>query len=244
MQFQAHNPQTRTATVSLLFALVVRASEVARNDGENAFAKTVLKLLPTFQSVFVKSLSDPKSKQLSRECSCRGLAACFGLSKTEGVAASDALNESLLKAFGQTTNHGGSAMMETREQEALRRIQNAETEAEGRDAINNFLEQDGRGNEVVEGGAVGVSEAALGAYREMASAAIAVGGSGGRENENVLYYLICLSTTLPVWALGENASRYSAGTLLRDGEVSRDGAFWFHRCTALKLPFERSSLAL
>ena len=141
-EFQAHNPQTRTATVSVIFALVVRASEVSLVGRENTFAETVTVLLPALQAVFVKSLSDPKSKQLSRECSCRGLAACFGLSKAAGeVGESDALNESLLKAFGQTTNHGGSAMMETREQEALRRIQNAETQAEGREALNTFLEQ-------------------------------------------------------------------------------------------------------
>ncbi|GMI11930.1 hypothetical protein TrLO_g5744 [Triparma laevis f. longispina] len=218
-EYKAHNPQTRTASYSVLFAVVARGGEVGEEDKSNQFVKLLEQLVEVFQGYFVKGLKDDKGKQLSRECCCRGLAACYGFSKTLGSTFSTEINESLLKAFGQTTNHGGSAMMETREQEAVRRIQNAETEAEGRDALNAFLENGGGGPTAVEGGQAGVSEAALGAYREMAAAAIAVGGGNKRGGStNVLYYLICLSTTHVVWSLEEN-KKYAASKLLKDDGV-------------------------
>ncbi|GMH80169.1 hypothetical protein TL16_g08431 [Triparma laevis f. inornata] len=218
-EYKAHNPQTRTASYSVLFAVVARGGEVGEEDKSNQFVKLLEQLVEVFQGYFVKGLKDDKGKQLSRECCCRGLAACYGFSKTLGSTFSTEINESLLKAFGQTTNHGGSAMMETREQEAVRRIQNAETEAEGRDALNAFLENGGGGPTAVEGGQAGVSEAALGAYREMAAAAIAVGGGNkGGGSTNVLYYLICLSTTHVVWSLEEN-KKYAASKLLKDDGV-------------------------
>ena len=109
----------------------MRAGEVVEIDKDNPFVKLIKEMLEVIQAKFVTGLKDDKGKQLSRECCCRGLAACFGFSKVAGGSVE--VSSSLLKAFGQTTNHGGSAMMETREQEAMRRVQNAETEAEGRE---------------------------------------------------------------------------------------------------------------
>ena len=187
-------------------------------------------LLGVFQSRFVKALADPKGKQLSRECACRGLAACYGLAKARGGGVGgDEMNEKLLRAFGQTTNHGGSAMMESRVQEVERRAANAEARTGGgmENALLNAMEE--HGSMTSEGGQAGVSEAALGAYREMAAAAVELGGGGGAgeeggsEEKNLLYYLMCLSTTHTVWELEGNKVKYSASLLLGDGAEGGGG---------------------
>jgi proteasome component ECM29 len=60
------------------------------------------------------------------------------------------------------------------------------------------------GNEAEVGGAAGMSEAALGAFREMASASVVLG------RPDILYSLMLLSVSLPLW----QKSEYNAATLL------------------------------
>ena len=235
-EFAAHNPQTRTASVSAIFSIVAHASALAgslEKPSSSSFVNDVWSMLLTFQTNFVKALADPKSKQLSRECACRGLAACYGFSKVFDCGKSESsveMNEQLLRAFGQTTNHGGSAFMETREQEMERRMANeaaAANSSGGRGGLASTSHAEGYGNSASEGGQAGVSEAALGAYREMAAAAVEV-QKGGYEGDNaggrnLLYYLICLSTTHVVWSWEENKSKYSAAVLLKDDANGGNG---------------------
>ena len=126
------------------------------------------------QSLFIDLLSNPKSKQLSRESCCLGLAACRGLTKaqatsdqTGGNFSTDELNHRLLRAFGHTTNFGGSAYQETPEQAAVRRTaernESGATETEGSNVMEPF------GGESEVGGASGLGESALNSYKEMAS---------------------------------------------------------------------------
>jgi proteasome component ECM29 len=161
--------------------------------------------LNEIQQAFLTLMCDPKGKQFSRECSCIGLAACRGL---VGVVdrASEAdvehsvinLNNRLLRAFGQTTKFGGSAMMETEAQAAVRRA------AEGRNQNADQVLEAAQ-NEV--GGASGIGEAALGAYREMASASVALG------RHDVMYGLLFLSLSHPYWQSSEAKFRYRYGAL-------------------------------
>ena len=157
-------------------------------------------------------LSDPKGKQLTRESCCLGLAACQGLSdaaqssqdksSVANFGQSNALNDRLLKAFGQTTNYGGSAMMETR-------AQNQQRMRENNDQATNasiMTEEFGIGPEA--GGAAGVGEAALGAFREMAAAAHALG------RPDVLYSLMLLSVTHEIWSSSGFRDRYNSSSLL------------------------------
>jgi len=165
------NPLKRNSSAASLLAMIGHASRMANIDPssvQRAFVQEMWKHLTLFQSSFIKLLADPKSKQLSRESCCKGLAACRGLavvitSSNEGNGESqsqvETLNEQLLKAFGQTTNYGQSVMMESESQAMERR-----NEGEGSNEAN--------GQETQVGGAAGMSEASLGAYREMASAAI------------------------------------------------------------------------
>jgi len=178
----------------------------------------VIQRLAEIQTAFIKLLADPKSKQLSRESCCIGLAACQGIA--QAVARTDVaskkrlsneLNDSLLRAFGQTTNFGGSAMMETSAQNAERRQQNNQ---ESSSDVPSITEPFGIETEV--GGAAGLGEAALGAYREMAAAALALGRS------DVLYALFLLSISHPVWFTPGPRDRYSASALL--GEFSLIGS--------------------
>ena len=128
--------------------------------------------LTEVQGLFIALLSDSKSKHLSRESCSLGLAACRGLttsSSQEGRDGGDGdncsteeLNHRLLRAFGQTTNYGGSAYQETREQAAQRR---AAERSESENAA--VMEQFGDENQV--GGASGISESALSSYKEMAA---------------------------------------------------------------------------
>jgi len=149
------------------------------------------------QQAFIQLLSDPKSKQLARESCCRGLAACRGLTVSDDASLSndgygDKLNERLMRAFGQTTVHAGSAYMETSAQAAHRRAN------ERGDSVS--LEPFGAEEEV--GGTSGMSEAALGAYREMAAASVSLG------RPDVLYYLLIMSTSHPCWLSEGLRDRY------------------------------------
>jgi len=192
---------------------------------DRALTLEVLKHLPELQDSFVFLLADPKSKQLSRESCCLGLAACRGLSvaaslvdqaKTSSLDApsqSHRLNERLLKAFGQTSNFGGSAMQETREQEAARRRQENSDSNNGVGAAAMMMEDFGIDTEV--GGTSGMGEAALGAYREMAGAAMSL------DRPDVLYSLMLLSVTHTVWYTAGVRDRYNATTLL--GKESASG---------------------
>ncbi len=189
----AHQPHTRTSGTILLLTLTATNAPII---GSN---------IQEIQGLFVKSLSDPKSKHLSRECACLGLATCRGLTKS--TATSDESHRRVLVAFGQTTNHGGSLMMETREQEAERHAANT-----GNSAVNGS-----RSSAPTEGGAAGISEAALGAYREMANAAAAVDG-----DPDLLYYLICLSATHTVWSTEPYKSNYAASKLLKNPNLTME----------------------
>lgn len=178
----------------------------------------VVQRLAEIQTAFIRLLADPKSKQLSRESCCIGLAACQGIAQAVArtdlaskMRLSDELNDSLLRAFGQTTNFGGSAMTETRAQNAERRQQNSQ---ESGTTASSITEPFGIETEV--GGASGIGEAALGAYREMAAAALALGRS------DVLYALFLLSISHPVWFTPGTRDRYSASALL--GEFSLIGS--------------------
>lgn len=172
----------------------------------------VVRHIAEIQKAFIKLLADPKSKQLSRESCCIGLAACQGIAQAIAhtevameMRLGDQLNDSLLRAFGQTTNFGGSAMMETSAQNAERRRRNNEESTPEAPSITEPF-----GIETEVGGAAGLGEAALGAYREMAAAALALGRS------DVLYALFLLSVSHPVWFTPGTRERYSASALLGD----------------------------
>jgi len=186
-------------------AFVGRATKRVHQDSASLrreFVKTICEHLEEIQKAFLLLLADPKSKQISRESCQLGLAACYGLSclslrqrgdLATSSDASNALNDSLLRAFGQTSNHGGSALMESRTQHEERL---------GSAAANSLMET--AGNEAEVGGAAGMSEAALGAFREMASASVVLG------RPDILYSLMLLSVSLPLW----QKSDYNAATLL------------------------------
>ena len=174
----ATNPIKKTACAGLLLAIVGHASRLVILNSAFASRTMVKELfgqLKYIQHSFIQLLRNPKSKQLARECCCRGLAACRGLSMTyDGSeshrAVSDTLNDHLLQAFGATSNYGRSAMIENEEQARDRR---------------NETENDVDERQQTEvGGAAGMGEAALGAYREMANAAMAI------ERPDLLYTLM------------------------------------------------------
>ena len=169
------------------------------------------------QNAFVALLADPKSKHLSRESCCLGLAACRSLADISGVDekstnSSNDLNEKLLRAFGQTTNYGGSAMMETREQAAERRLAQG-VNREGNTEGNTDTVMEPLGTEAEVGGASGLGEAALGAYREMAAAAVSLG------RPDVLYALLMLSVSHPVWSTSASRDDYTASALLGENSI-------------------------
>jgi hypothetical protein len=72
--------------------------------------RTLLKHLDKIQALFIQLLVDPKTKHLSRESCCLGLAACRGLAKASdnasaaeaGDAVSD-MNHRVLRAFGSVS---------------------------------------------------------------------------------------------------------------------------------------------
>jgi proteasome component ECM29 len=168
------------------------------SDSRRSLVKSLSTHLVEVQKVFISLLSDPKGKQFSRESSCLGLAACRGLVKrssatepSDGTSA-DELNHRLLRAFGQTTNFGGSAMMESQAQAAARRAtQGVSASDENTDNVESEV-----------GGASGIGEAALGAYREMASASVALG------RHDIMYALLFLSVSHPFWLSTEARHRY------------------------------------
>ena len=217
----ASNPHKRAATAPALLAIVGLAARRVNNNSnfsKRALVVEVTKRLASIQQSFIRLLADPRSKQLSRESSCLGLAACQGLAealaKDDGLAGergalSQDLNGHLLRAFGQTTNYGGSAMQETASQNAERLRQNQRSEGGERDP---FLSES-LGMETEVGGAAGLGEAALGAYREMAAAASALGRS------DVLYALLLLSVSHPVWFTPGPRYRYSASSLLGENSL-------------------------
>jgi proteasome component ECM29 len=166
------------------------------------------------QSCFISLLADPKTKHLCRESCCLGLAACRSLANVSRSSekqsnSSENMNEKLLRAFGQTSNYGGSAMQETRAQADDRR------RTEG---VRSNTDDVGLSNEAVEteaetGGASGMGEAALGAYREMAAAAVSLG------RPDVLYALLILSVSHPAWFSSEARERYSPSALLGEHSI-------------------------
>ncbi len=190
-----------------IVAFVGRVAKKVHKDPfksvERDFIKEVCKHLSDIQKAFVLLLADPKSKQVGRESCQLGLAACYAISAVLSdkvgsdmtmQVSSDVLNESLLRAFGQTSNHGGSALMENRSQQ----------EERVGSAAASMMERFGTETEV--GGAAGMSEAALGAFREMASASIVL------NRPDILYSLMLLSVSLPTW----RSTDYNAVTLLGD----------------------------
>eukprot|EP00537_Pseudo-nitzschia_pungens_P002169 CAMPEP_0172363244 /NCGR_PEP_ID=MMETSP1060-20121228/6658_1 /TAXON_ID=37318 /ORGANISM="Pseudo-nitzschia pungens, Strain cf. cingulata" /LENGTH=2421 /DNA_ID=CAMNT_0013085947 /DNA_START=205 /DNA_END=7470 /DNA_ORIENTATION=- len=173
------NNHKRRACASALLAVVARATRLRVDTN---LRKCLQRTLHEIQDCFLFLLVDAKSNQMSRESCCLGLAAC---NKLVVASQSDELKSRLLRSFGTTTNHGGSAMQETSEQAAQRR------RAEGAGNAGDSAETAGSGVDV--GGAGGVSEAALGAYREMASAAVASG------RPDILYSMLILSVSHPIW---------------------------------------------
>ena len=162
--------------------------------------------LDDFQAAFISILSDPKSKHLCRESCCLGLAACRSIAKLSDRG--NEANTQLLQAFGQTTNYGTSAMQETQSQASRRRAEEGSSENRNGEAMAEAI-----GIEPEVGGAAGVSEASLGAYREMAEAAVALG------RPDVLYALLLLSVTHPIWSSKLGRERYGPSALLGENSI-------------------------
>jgi proteasome component ECM29 len=163
--------------------------------------RVLLKHLDEIQGAFISLLSDPKTKHLSRESCCLGLAACRGLLQSEtgtNGRSPEELNNRLLRAFGQSTTFAGSAMQESRSQAAQRR---SEAGVSVDNAADAELESS-MGMESEVGGASGIGEAALGAYREMASASVSLG------RHDILYALLILSVSNSYWFTAETRHRY------------------------------------
>ena len=109
-EMKSTNPVKKTGSAALLLALAGHSSRLALLDSSfisRTMVKEVIGNLERIQETFIQLLRDPKSKQLARECCCRGLAACRGLSLAQvqvnetSDTISETLNDSLLKAFGQ-----------------------------------------------------------------------------------------------------------------------------------------------
>lgn len=198
---QAASPPTRTAAAPALLALVARTAKAVNLDPGcvNRFmVQELVKRLDSIQQTFLVVLADPKSKQFARESCCLGLAACRSISNVAGSASvGDDLNRRLLRAFGQTTNFGGSAYMESHAQAAERRAaERSETSQNPTFSMEPF------GDEGEVGGVSGMGEAALGAYREMAAASVALG------RHDILYALLILSVSHPCWFDDERKHLY------------------------------------
>ena len=172
--------------------------------------------LSELQSAFIHLLADPKCNQLSRESCCLGLATCRalalkGLHCNIDLPSTDALNNDLLKAFGQTTNYGGSAMMESRSQN-IERLQRENRNEEAASAASIMADFGMEASEV--GGTSGMGEAALGAFREMASVAVSLG------RPDLLYSLMILSVSSPTWSTSKYREKYHPSKLLPENECS------------------------
>lgn len=163
--------------------------------------------LDEFQNCFISILADTKSKHLCRESCCLGLAACWSLAKLSNCG--DEVNAKLLRAFGQTTNFGTSAMQETQDQANRRRIEEGTTN----DGDNAGSVAEVASFETEVGGASGMSEAALGALREMAAAAVSLG------RPDILYALFMLSVTHPAWFSKDGRERYGPSALLGENSI-------------------------
>jgi proteasome component ECM29 len=170
-----------------------------------ALVRTILENIFDIQGAFITLLADPKSLQIQRESCCLGLAACRSIStllSDDDSHKRDELDTHLLRAFGQTTNFGSSAMIETSEQASERR------RAEGREGGQSSESAEAAGPRSEVGGAAGMSEAALGAYREMATASVSLGRS------DILYALLIMSVSHSIWFLEGYRDRYNAASLL------------------------------
>jgi proteasome component ECM29 len=101
-------------------------------------------------------------------------------------------------------------MQETPEQAAQRR------QAEGSESSTDVAAPSASSEEGNVGGAAGVSEASLGAYREMASAAVASG------RPDILYSMLILSVSHPIWSSTQKRrDAYGSSTLL-GGAINQD----------------------
>jgi len=196
------NNHKRRACASALLAVVAGATRLEVHANPR---KCLQQTLHEIQDCFLFLLVDPKTNQISRESCCLGLAAC---NKLVVASESDELKGRLLSSFGTTTNHGGSAMQETAEQAAQRR------RAEG---TNDAGDSERVGTGIDVGGAGGVSEAALGAYREMASASVASG------RPDILYSMLILSVSHPIWfATEKRRDAYGPSSLQGDNFNNED----------------------
>lgn len=176
----------------------------------NAFVNDLCQLLNQIQRTFLSLLRHPKTKQLSRESCCIGLAACWKLSRlNEGE---NEINLELLRAFGQTQNFGSSLMQETRVQANQRRRE------EGVSNDDVTLEEDTTETTMEIGGASGISEAALGAYREMATIAIEL------NRPDVLYALFMLSVSHPIWFTKHGRDNYGPSVILGEDSIIGSGS--------------------
>lgn len=149
------------------------------------------------QDSFISLLADAKSTQFSRESCCIGLGACHSIlakNSSDVSALREATTERLLKAFGQTRNHGVSVYMETGNQAAERR---------GEESVAPAGQAD---REAGVGSVAGMNEASLRAYRETASACVSLG------RHDLLYALLFLSSSHPFWFLSENRRKYGYGS--------------------------------
>jgi len=198
-ELKSTNPMKKNSCAPVMLAIVGHASRLCNIDtvfSQRAMIQEVTKFMIRFQNNFIHLLSHPKATQLSRESCCRGIAALRGLSTVISAPAkeTESLNARLLKAFGETSNYGGSAMIET---EAQARERRNDGEASNFDATSAEV-----------GGTSGLSEAALGAYREMSSAAISC------DRPDVLYSLMMLSTSHEIWSRTETRDLYGAKSIL------------------------------
>jgi len=105
---------------------------------------------------------------------------------SNSVLSVELFNRKVVQAFGQTTVYAGSALMETSEQANQRRGE-SETENPQRDEVMQTVD------EFIVGGNVGIGEAALGAYREMAAVSVSL------NRPDLLYILLGLSVSHPFW---------------------------------------------
>lgn len=184
----------RRACASALLAIVARGAGMKKSI---PLRLSLQSKLEEIQDCFLFLLIDGKSSQLSRESCCLGLIALHNL--VESPEKERELQDHLLRGFGQTTNFGGSAMQETASQAAERR----RTERES----NEPLQQTAAGSDVEVGGVAGLSEASLGAYVEMASAAVACG------QPHLVYSMLLLSVSHAAWSEEKRRDMYGPAAL-------------------------------
>jgi hypothetical protein len=197
------NNHKRRSCAAALFAVVASATSPNASD----VLLCVQNHLHEILDCFLFLLGDSKGNQLSRESCCLGLAAC---NKLVVDSESNELNGRLLRAFGATTNHGTSAMQETPQQAAQRR------QAEGSETSNGDAMSSAPSDEENVGGAAGVSEASLGAYREMAAAAVASG------RPDILYSMLILSVSHPIWTSTQKRRDAYGSIALQGGTINQD----------------------